>query len=696
MYGLLSKLGRLNAGGCRGRNGSQSLWSQLSRVLLVGLALYSAAAYSAADEVVQSRIIVKWKTSATRSRMQAMSAVSNNLRSTTGIDLTQRHSLSERMDAMELDTPLAPTEFATTLAKLNAQADVEFAVADERRFAHALPNDPLFTATSGRTGQWYLNSLEVAATNALNAWNYSTGGGSGSGVIVAVVDTGVRYDHPDLLKAENGGKLLPGYDFVSCDQTPCSGSGQTFLTANDGDGWDADASDPGDWVTQALKDQNPSIFGSSCSVASSSWHGTRVAGIIGAETNNGIGIAGTGYNARILPVRVLGRCGGYDSDIIAGMRWAAGLAVSGVPLNPTPAKIINLSLGSSGTCSAAYSNAITEIRAAGVSIVASAGNDSAITNSPANCNGVIGVAGVRNTGTKVGFSSLGTAVAISAPGGNCVNSSGACLYSIDTTTNLGTTTPGVNDYTDQTNYNLGTSFSAPIVSGTIALMLGANSSLTPNLVTSRLKATVTVFPTTATNTCTVPTSSTPVTVNQNECNCTTSTCGAGIVNAYKAVLSVAKPSISITGAAAVTGGQNVVLDASASTAADGHPLSYVWSIGSGSATLSGTSAASTTLTVPDTTETVVVNLTITDDWSNTASQSHSIEVTSTSGSSSSVSSSSSSSSAGSTTSSNAASSAAPVASSSGGGGGGAINLSLVACLSALFVLRRQLARSFTR
>src|SRR5882757_4089970 len=358
MVGLLSKLVHLNACDYPSGSGPQSWWSRLSRMLLVGLALHSAAAYSAAEEATQSRIIVKWKVSTTRSRAQAMSAVSNNLRSTTGIGLTQRHSVSERMDAMELDTPLAQTEFAATLARLNAQADVEFAVADERRFALAPPNDLLFLATnSGHpNGQWYLNSVEVAATNALNAWNYSMGGGSGSGVIVAVVDTGVRYDHPDLLKAENGGKLLPGYDFVSCDQKTCSGSGQTFLTANDDDGWDADASDPGDWVTQALKDQNPSIFGSSCSVASSSWHGTRVAGIIGAETNNGIGIAGTGYNARILPVRVLGRCGGYDSDIIAGMRWAAGLAVSGVPLNPNPAKIINLSLGSTGTCSSAYSN----------------------------------------------------------------------------------------------------------------------------------------------------------------------------------------------------------------------------------------------------------------------------------------------------------------------------------------------------
>ncbi|MGE0115208.1 MAG: S8 family peptidase [Steroidobacteraceae bacterium] len=496
-----------------------------------------------AAESVQSRIIVKWKATGANTRAQTLAETRNEFHRATGLAINPRRSLGERLDVMELERPLHRDEFMQTLDRLRAQPDVEYAVPDERRHALLLPNDPLITATSGRSGQWYLLNTEPASINAYEAWDYSQGGNTGNGVIVAIVDTGVRFDHPDL-----AGKLLPGYDFVDCDQSNCSGSGvKTFLTANDGDGWDADASDPGDWLN-STDQQNP-IF-AACDIGNSSWHGTRLAGIIGAATNNGRGIAGAGWNARILPVRALGKCGGYDSDIIAGMRWAAGLPVSGAPNNPNPARIINLSLGSAGTCSPAYADVIATLNAAGVSVVASAGNDSAMVNTPANCNGVIAVTGVRNTGTKVGFSSLGTGATIAAPAGNCGVSNSACLYSLDTTTNLGATTPGVNDYTDQINYNLGTSSSAPIVAGAIALMLGANSNLTPAQIVSTLRTTASPFPSTATSTCEIPTSTTSTTINESECNCTASTCGAGIVNAYRAVLAVSSVSSSSSSSAA--------------------------------------------------------------------------------------------------------------------------------------------------
>ncbi|MGC3980252.1 MAG: S8 family peptidase [Steroidobacteraceae bacterium] len=508
-----------------------SIWAAALACLSLFL---SPSAWSASE--AQARIIVKWKTDATRTRAQAVASARTEFRQATGLAINPRRNLSERLDVMELERPVDQAKFTQMLNKLRAQPDVEYAVPDERRHPAVLPSDQYITAKSGHSGQWYLLNTEPASINAYAAWDYSQGGSSGNGIVVAVVDTGVRFDHPDL-----AAKLLPGYDFVDCDQTSCTGSGKTYLTANDGNGWDADASDPGDWVDST--DQENTLF-ADCDTGASSWHGTRVAGIVGAATNNGIGIAGTGWNARILPVRVLGKCGGYDSDIIVGMRWAAGLAVNGAPTNPNPAKVINLSLGGNGSCSQAYADVITTLNSMGVSVVASAGNDSAIINTPANCSGVIAVTGVRNTGTKVGFSSLGTAATIAAPAGNCFNSSGPCLYSLDTTTNLGATVPGVNDYTDQTNYNLGTSFSAPIVSGTIALMLGANGNLTPAQISSTLRSTATPFPQTAANTCEVPTGSTSVVVNEAECNCTTSTCGAGIVNAYQAVLAVSTSSSS--------------------------------------------------------------------------------------------------------------------------------------------------------
>ena len=127
-----------------------------------------------------------------------------------------------------------------------------------------------------------------------------------------------------------------------------------------------------------------------CTAENSTWHGTRVVGVYGAITNNDIGIAGmtwgspTSSGPWVLPVRALGKCGGYDSDIIAGIQWAAGLPVSNpegpaVPANPYPADIINLSLGGgTDACSSAngapYQSAFTTVTAMDILIVVSAGN----------------------------------------------------------------------------------------------------------------------------------------------------------------------------------------------------------------------------------------------------------------------------------------------------------------------------------
>ena len=371
-----------------------------------------------------------------------------------------------------------------------------------------------------------------AAIDVVPAWDSSIG----ANIVVGVIDTGVRFDHPDLQ-----GQLLPGYDMTSDP-----------VRANDGDGRDADASDPGDWITSDDLQQPGTLHGCAPAARDSSWHGTQTSALIGALTNNGVGMAGVAPGVRLLPVRVLGKCGGFDSDIIAGMLWAAGLDVPGVPRNPNPARVLNLSLGGDAPCSSAYIDAVAQINAAGAVVVASAGNSVGhAVGVPANCPGVIAVAGLRHAGTKVGFSDLGPDVAISAPAGNCVNTGpgDACLYPILTAANRGTTVPiadtdGGSSYTDSFHISVGTSFSAPLVAGTAALMLSAQPSLTAAQVRALLQASARPFPTTGGDNgdgtpvlqCAAPRPIGTPQVDQAQCYCTTATCGAGMLDAGAAVL----------------------------------------------------------------------------------------------------------------------------------------------------------------
>jgi serine protease len=323
----------------------------------------------------------------------------------------------------------------------------------------------------------------------------------------------------------------------------------------------------------------------------SSWHGTRVMGVLGALTNNGVGIAGMTWNPYLLPVRSLGKCGGYDSDIVAGIQWAVGMTVTSpegaaVPDNPYPADIINLSLGGSGTCPSAYSSVISTLTTMGVLIVASAGNGGAGVDAPANCSGVLGVAGLRNVGTKVGYSSFGAEVGIAAPAGNCVTSTGPCYRSIDTTYNTGLTVPATNTYTDQTNPNLGTSFSAPIVSGIAALMRAVNANLTPPQLIARMQASASAFP---------PPGVVPVCPNTNsagECACVPGQCGAGMVNALSAVTAALNP------IAVITASSNMTFDAGSSVAACGLTVAtYAWTTTGAVAIAGPANAAQVSVTV---------------------------------------------------------------------------------------------------
>lgn len=498
------------------------------------------------DPPVAGRVIVKWREGATTTREHPMSvsqtaavveAIAQRRADATGgrlgLKLTTGRMLGRRGQVLFSST-LSSAELAARLAR---HPDVEYAVEDQRQTIAYVPNDPLFAAgpANGQgptVGQWYLRTPDATIRSAVNvegAWDLVTPSPS---VVVAVLDTGVLPDHVDL-----AGRVLPGWDLVS-----------SRTAANDGGGRDGDASDPGDWIT-AAENTNPNGAFKDCGARSSSWHGTMVSGVIGAASNNGIGMAGVAAGVRILPVRVLGKCGGSISDIVAGMYWAAGIDQPGLLGSSTPARVLNLSLGGTGSCDPAYRDAVAEITGQpfNVVIVASAGNSSGLpVGRPANCPGVIGVTGLRHAGSKVGFSDLGPEITIAAPGGNCVNTASGtpCLYPILTSANSGTQGPVANGsiWTDSYKISVGTSFSAPIVSGIVALMLSARPELTPPEVIAKLKSTARPFPTSGADNGTDPN---PVpacqpsdgVTEQLQCYCSTGLCGAGMVDAAAAVRS---------------------------------------------------------------------------------------------------------------------------------------------------------------
>ncbi len=547
------------------------------------------------------------------------------------LNMAKSRQLTPSMHVMYLQKTLYGADVEAALKALRADSAVKFAAVDQLRYPHAVPDDPLFQPTPGTaSGQWFMKTpsstpvtvegvqtTDLSATDAVSAWDITKGS---TGTVIADVDTGVRFDHPDLLRAGFGGRLLPGYDFVDQDYDPTSGAALgTFLMANDGDGWDPDPSDPGDWISTSdltyTDSSNNLLFppstcgsGSGDNHVDSSWHGTRVMGILGALTNNSLGVAGMTWNPYLLPVRALGKCGGYDSDIITGMQWAAGMTVTGVPNNPYPADIINLSLGGSGTCSTtSYPDVISTLTGMGVLVVVSAGNEGGAVDVPANCDGVLGVVGLRNVGTKVGYSSFGAEAGVAAPAGNCVNSSGACLRSLDTTANTGLTVPGASTYTDESNTNLGTSFSAPIVSGVAALMRAVNANLTPAQLIARIKSSATGFP--QPSGVAVCSSSTATNV---ECACPNdgTQCGAGMVNALQAVTAAERPIAAVSVPTSTPVGSSATLDASGSAASCGRTVvSYAWVASGGVTIQSGANAAQVMITPTGTAGTLTLTVT---------------------------------------------------------------------------------------
>jgi serine protease len=391
--------------------------------------------------------------------------------------MTFARAMSGDAHVVGLDAPLASEAAAALAQRLSADPDIAYAVPDERWFAFAAPTDPQFGS------QWGLGS-EPGAANFVPAWDVSTGA---SGIVTAVVDSGLR-PHADL-----AANVLPGYDFVT-DAT----------AANDGDGRDPDASDPGDWRMAS----DPPLCNPTGNPVDSSWHGTHVAGIIGAVANNGIGGVGGNWHGRILPVRVLGRCGAQMSDILDAVRWSAGLPVPNVPENRHRARIINLSIGNAMPCSLPTQEAIDDVRHAGATVVAAAGNDAGPANQPASCDGVIAVAALKRDGNRVDYSSLGPRIDLGAPGDGIVS-----------TYNAGTRTPAADSYLERS----GTSAAAPHVAAAIGLMLAVDATLTPDSIAKFLRESARPYP--AASDC-VPVAG-------------YTECGTGMLDAARAVAAVA-------------------------------------------------------------------------------------------------------------------------------------------------------------
>jgi serine protease len=315
--------------------------------------------------------------------------------------------------------------------RLQIDSAVQYADPVRRAFPSRVPNDPLFSE------QWALTD-PIGGVNAPAAWDLQTGTPN---VTVAVIDTGVT-DHPDL-----AGRFLPGYDFIAGV---------------------AGASDPGDGTSD--NQCGPGIPGQA-----SFFHGTFVSGLIAADTDNGVGIAGMNWSAMLLPVRVLGQCGGTFDQVLNGVLWAIGAPVAGAPPNPNPARVLNLSLGGDTPCPQALQDGINTALAQGVVVAVAAGNfsEDALNSAPANCSGVIAVGASTRQGDIASYSNFGRRIDVSAPGGDGVVSDW-----ILSTGNDGTSGPGNPDY----EFAIGTSFAAPHVAGVASLMIARNANLTPGRV----------------------------------------------------------------------------------------------------------------------------------------------------------------------------------------------------------------------
>ncbi|WOH17772.1 S8 family serine peptidase [Paenarthrobacter sp. GOM3] len=414
--------------------------------------------------------------------------------SAVGVPVAGVRATASGEEVVKTDRKLEANEATALVAALAADPNVEYAEPDVIMRLHDFtPNDPLFQY------QWGTGDNFAGGIRSPIAWDINQGEGS----VVAVIDSGIL-SHSDL-----NANVLPGYDMINDP-----------AVSRDGNGRDANAHDEGDATTAGQ-----------CAAGEpaerSSWHGTHVAGIIAAVGNNGKGISGVAPKAKVVPVRVTGTCGGYLSDIVDGIAWAAGAAVPGVPVNANPARVINVSLGARGTCPAAFQNAIDVAHGKGAVVVVSAGNENidASLVSPGNCRDVITVGATTKNESKAYYSNFGAAIDVMAPGGDM---SVDVMDGIVSTLNNGTDRATTEDY----YLKAGTSMAAPHVAGVAAMMLSVLPALKPSDVEAKLKAT------TKAPTC--------------------SGCGAGLINATGALRDVELEAAPIIGGTPVIKGEPLV------------------------------------------------------------------------------------------------------------------------------------------